>query len=143
MADAKTLNIDAELLCELLEKILQFDVKKYESIFADAGLIDAVMLPLLTRSRALSASLYAAAERFSNSGDNNQLNLRTSTLKAADCSLHTLTLLCNALCSMITASPHLGRAARDQGLCEELHKIIEKNELQATKAALKVFYCDP
>ncbi len=133
LTDAKILNADAELLCELLEKILQFDVKKYESIFADAGLIDAIMLPLLARARELIASLFSASEMFSNT-------LRSSTLKAADCSLDILTLLCNALCSMISASPHLGCVARDQGICEELHKIIEKNGLQAAKAALKVFH---
>ncbi len=134
------LKVDAELLWNLLEKILQFDAKKYEGLFADAGLIDAVTLPLLSRSRTLCASLYATKQFLSSCGkeDDNRLHLQASVIKAADFSLQTLMLLCNALCSMILASPHLGRAARDQGLCEELHDIIENSELQATKAALKV-----
>ncbi len=143
LTTAMALMVDAELLWELLEKILQFDIKKYEAFFVDAGLIDAVTLPLLSRSRTLGASLYAAKEFSSSScgdDDDNRLHLQASALKAADFSLHTLMMLCNALCSMISASPHLGRTARDQGLCKELHEIIEKSELQATKAALKVFH---
>ncbi len=139
------LKVDAELLWELLEKILQFDVKKYEAFFVDAGLIESIALPFLSRSRILGASLSIGEECFSSDGgsSSNQLQLQSSILKAADFSLQTLMLLCNVLCNMISASPHLGRTARGQGLCKELHKIVEKSELQAAKAALKVFHTPP
>jgi hypothetical protein len=123
LANAEALVQDADALWGMLEKLLQFDARKFADILASLGLFDDVLSPLLAKTKSLGPP----------EGPEGGMSSAPSRLAS-----RILQLQCQMMSALLAVSPRLCRLARGLDLLGFVHLVIETYPAEDAKVALKV-----